>query len=98
MFQRDEPGVSPFLSPFFNPFCTPRQISCRLGIEPRLNAINELPWEGEEAESWHFWLLQFQWVIRRSKIAAWNCRKVTKADLEFERLTNGLTLGVEGQI
>jgi hypothetical protein len=36
--------------------------------------------------------------IRPIKIAAWNGRKVTKADLEFERLTNGLTLGVEGQI
>jgi len=49
MFQRDEPGVSPFLSPFFNRFCPPRQISCHLGFEPRLNAINELPWGGEEA-------------------------------------------------
>jgi hypothetical protein len=27
------------LSPFFNPFCTPRQISCRLGIEPRLKRL-----------------------------------------------------------
>jgi hypothetical protein len=29
------------LSPFFNRFCPPRQISCHLGIEPRLNAIND---------------------------------------------------------
>jgi hypothetical protein len=30
--------------PFCNPFCTPRQISCRLDIDPRLNAIKELHW------------------------------------------------------
>jgi hypothetical protein len=54
MFQRDELGVSPFLSPFFNPFCPPRQISCHLGFEPRLNGINDRFIKGEESESWYF--------------------------------------------
>ena len=37
--------------PLFNPFCTPRQIPCRFGIQPRLNAVNELPGEGEEVKA-----------------------------------------------
>ena len=43
--------MSPFLSPFFNRFCPPRQISCRVGIEPRLNAINEPLYQREESEA-----------------------------------------------